>query len=476
MKKILYIISFLLAGLNVHQSLAQKPSVYKIDKLPFNYESFSEISPVIFKDGILFCSNRRFSTFSDRTGWDGQRLYNIYIVEKKDSTRWGKPKELKSERNTHFNNGPFTISADGKTVYFTSEVVTGKASQSRNFKNRSGIFIAELSGTGLTSLKPFKYNSTQYDVGNPSISNDGKYLFFSSNKPGGKGLSDIYYSEFINGEWAEPVNMGANVNTASIENFPYIHSSGKLYFTSDRKGGFGKLDVYSTMLYNGKWEDPSLLPEPINSPSDDFAFVASDNLQSGYFSSNRSFNDDIFRFSSTIIRKTDCKELVDNSYCYQFLEENAVKYDTVPFLYKWKFGDGSTGVGAVVEHCYSGPGKYIVQLDVVNLVTKETIYNEKTDTLILENVEQPYITGPDKFSPGKNIKLNAKETNLPGWNIDRYYWNFGDETIAVGEQVDKIYSKQGIYNIQLIVTTAAGPGGITREACVSKNINIIPGL
>lgn len=227
MKKILYIILFLLVTLTGHQRLdAQQPPVYKVDKMPFNYDSFSEISPVIFRDGILFCSNRRFSTFTDRTGWDGQRLYNIYIAEKRDSTRWDKPKELKSERNAHFNNGPFSIATDGKTVYFTSEVVTGKASRSRNFKNHSGIFIAELSGTDLGSLKPFKYNSKQYDVGNPSISHDGKYLFFSSNKPGGMGLSDIYYSEFIDGDWAEPVNMGAKVNTGAIENFPYVHSSG----------------------------------------------------------------------------------------------------------------------------------------------------------------------------------------------------------------------------------------------------------
>ena len=66
-----------------------------------------------------------------------------------------------------------------------------------------------------------------------------------------------------------------------------MHPSGKLYFTSNRPGGIGKLDVYSTSLYYGAWEDPVLLPEPINSASDDFAFVAEEDLQTGYFSSNR---------------------------------------------------------------------------------------------------------------------------------------------------------------------------------------------
>ena len=124
-------------------------------------------------------------------------------------------------------------------------------------------------------------------------------------------------------------------------------------------------------LYNGSWEDPFLLPEPINSTSDDFAFVAEPNLQTGYFTSNRRKDDDIYEFTSTIIRKASCDTLAENNYCYRFIEENAVKYDTMPFRYEWKFGDGSNATGPVVEHCFSGPGTYIVQLDVVNLITKE---------------------------------------------------------------------------------------------------------
>jgi chitodextrinase len=381
---------------------------------------------------------------------------------------------LSSERSTRFNSGPLSIAADGKTVYFTSEVETGKAAKKKNFKNHSGIFIGELSGTELTSLQPFKYNSSSYEVANPSLSHDGKFLFFASDMPGGYGKSDIYYCELINNEWSVPMNLGPKVNTSGIENFPYMHPSGKLYFTSNRPGGFGRLDVYSTSFYNGKWEDPVLLPEPINSSSDDFALVASEDLQTGYFASNRYVNDDIFRFTSTIIRKASCSELVENSFCYQFTEENAVKYDTLPFRYQWKFGDGSEADGAVVEHCYPGPGKYIVQLDVINLITKEVIRNEKTDTLILENVEQPYITAPDKFSQGKLMKLDAKNSNLPGWTIGRYYWNFGDQTVAVGAEVEKMYTRPGTYNIQLIVTTVPEKGGTTRETCVSKNIIITP--
>jgi PKD repeat protein len=236
----------------------------------------------------------------------------------------------------------------------------------------------------------------------------------------------------------------------------------------------GGLDVYYTSFNYDEWDTPAHLPELINSKSDDFAFVAEENLHKGYFSSNRLLNDDIYRFTSTIIRKESCDSIVENSYCYRFMEENAVKFDTIPFRYEWNFGDGKKASGAVVEHCYSGPGTYLVELDVVNLITNEVLYNEKSDTLVLTKKEQPYISGPDNVNPGQMITMNADSTYLPGRKITQYYWNFGDETVAVGKDVEKTYLKPGTYNVQLIVSTETGPEKSAGEMCISKNIIVIP--
>ena len=471
-KKILYIITIVLV--TALQTRAQQPSVYEVKRMSFNIDGFNNISPVIVKSGIIFCSDRRFSAFRDRTSYDGRRLYNIYLAVKKDTSGFSKPIELTSERSNKFNNGPLCLAPDGKTVYFTSEVETGKMAENKKFMNHSGIFIAELKGLELVSVHPFKYNDPQFDVGQPSISKDGKYIFFASDMPGGHGGSDLYYCESINGEWSAPVNLGSKVNSSASENYPFMHPSGRLYFTSDRPGGFGKLDVYYTSLNNGSWEDPVLLPEPINSTSDDFAFVAEPDLQNGYFASNRRNDDDIYKFTSSIIRKASCDTLEENNYCYRFFEENAVKQDTVPFRYEWKFGDGNHAIGPLVEHCFNGPGTYTVQLDVVNLVTKEVTYNEKSETVVVTEIEQPYISAPDRIATDQKITLSADSTNLPGWKISRYYWNFGDETIAVGKEVPKSYLKPGTYNIQLIVSAEPDPGGKAKEACISKNIIVFP--
>jgi hypothetical protein len=470
-KRILYILLLaLIVPAAVSQPVKQQPSVYNVKRMPFNVPGFNNISPVIVKEGIIFCSDKRYSGIEDVTGYDGRRLYNIYLAEKVDTSGFRKPHAIKTDRTNKFNNGPLCIAPDGKTVFFTSEVETGKAAENKNYKNHSGIFSGELSGSELISIKPFKYNDPLYDIGQPSVSRDGKYLFFASDMPGGLGGADLYYCELINGSWSAPVNLGNKVNSPQSENYPYIHQSGKLYFTSNRPGGVGNLDVYYTIMNNGKWEEPVLLPEPINSKADDFAFVAQDNLQKGYFSSNRSRQDDIYEFTSNIIRKSLCDTLQENNYCYRFFEENAMKYDSMPFRYEWRFGDGTKGIGRVVEHCFNSPGTYNVQLDVVNLVTKEVNYNEKSETVVVTEIEQGYISGPDSIGANQRINLSADQTNLPGWEITQYYWNFDDETIAIGTNVDKSYLKPGTYNIQLIISAKPEPGGSARETCISKNI------
>ena len=145
----------------------------------------------------------------DRTAFDGSRLYNIYLAERKDTSEWEKPKELKSERSSLFNNGPLCFAPDGKTVYFTSEIETGKKPEKGILKITAGYLLLNFQVQILIRCVHFRITIQQYDVAQPSVSSDGKYLFFASDMPGGQGGSDLYYCELINGEWSAPVNLGS---------------------------------------------------------------------------------------------------------------------------------------------------------------------------------------------------------------------------------------------------------------------------
>ena len=453
--------------------LGQGP-LFVAKELRFNSPLTSEIAPVITKDGILFCSDKRTTTLSETTTYNDEHLYHLYFMNKGDTLKTSKPVEVKGISNPVLYYGPLCIASDGKTVYFTSSVLTGMAARRKNVANSRGIYVGQLVGTSIVQARPFEYNSTKYSIAQPSLSPDGKFLFFASDMPGGQGGSDLYYCELVNNKWSSPVNLGNKVNTIYKENYPFMHSSGRLYFSSDRPGGLGGTDIYYTTQVQGKWQDPVHLPAEINSSSDDFAFVAEENNQTGYFASNRNNgSDDIFRFASTTVRKAGCDTLQYNNYCYEFIDENATKFDSIPFLYRWNFGDGTQAEGIRVEHCFSGPGNYNVTLDVTNLLTKKVQKNEKTLRMEITDIEQAYISAPDVWAAGKPLTMNADSTNLPGWNIKLYYWNFGDDSIATGKEVSKTFNKPGTYNIQLIVSTEPDGTHGVRETCVSKNINII---
>ena len=470
-----YILNLLLIFLGLSDIVSAQGPLFEVKPISFNLANSSQIAPVLYKDGIIFCSDRRISSVKQTTTFNDERLYNIFLAERKDSS-WNAPHEIKVNAGSMIYSGPLCIAPDGKTVYFTSGVLQGRAARKRNVKNPAGIFIGELIGPEIINVKPFEYNDplNMYNVGYPSISKDGKYLFFASDKAGGQGSSDLFYCELINNKWNAPVNLGSKVNSPSKENYPYMHPSGRLYFSSNRPGGLGGFDIYYTTLSMGSWQEPVRLPEQINSSSNDFAFVAEDNLQTGYFTSNRDrSNDGIFRFSSKIIRKVNCDSLQYPNYLYEFIDQNATKFDTIPFLYTWHFGDGTSADGVKTEHLYSGPGIYIIRLDVVNLVTKQIKKDEKTIRLEIPDIVQPYISAPAVCKTGTQLKLNADSTNLPGWDIKQFYWNFGDETVAIGKVADKTYLKPGSYDIQLIVTSNPDAKGVSKEACVMKNINVI---
>ncbi|MDZ7737942.1 MAG: PKD domain-containing protein [Bacteroidales bacterium] len=309
-----------------------------------------------------------------------------------------------------------------------------------------------------------------WNLGHPFISTDGRYLFFSSDMPGGQGGSDLYMCEWENGSWSEPSNLGPGINSPDAELYPFFSNGGELFFASDRSGGMGGLDLYSSRMNNSGWTTPVLMPEPLNSRSDDFGFFMGSDRGEGFFASNRDKTDDIYMYSSLLKRKSTCSEMVYDNRCFVFIEENAMKSDSLPFKYEWDFDDGHKAKGMRAEHCFEEPGTYVVKLNVVDMITGEVKYNEVSHVQQIKKTEQAFFTAPDSCYAGETISLDASETYLPDWNIAEYYWNFDDGTADTGMNIEKTYLSAGSYKIQLIVSSYPDEEGNVRETCVSKDI------
>jgi hypothetical protein len=454
--------------------LAQAKGTFEVRQVAEISSSSDDMAPVIMENGILFCSNRKTNPLMTRKNLEGIRLFELYFAQYNEAGEPDSPKRFAANLGRGANTGPASVTSDGMTLYFTQNYSQGRR-QGKNVPNKLGIFTANRSGSQWIDVKPFEYNNPEYNFSYPYVSADGRYLFFSTDMPGGQGNYDIYMCENIDGHWSEPVNLGPEVNSRSAEIHPFLHSSGRLYFASDRPGGKGGLDIWYSNLAFGSWITPVALDEPVNSEYDDFAFYAAQGGLQGYFASNRrKFNDDIYSFASTIVRWSACDPLQKNSYCYEFIEENALKQDTLKtgFRWEWDFGDGSRATGITADHCFAGPGIYDVSLDIVNLITGGIEKRQASYELEISDIEQPVIVCPDTVRAGESLILNAGATYLPGWKIDRYYWNFGDETVATGLEVSKVFSLPGKYNIQLIVSSEPDAGGVIHEVCVCRDIEV----
>lgn len=236
-------------------------------------------------------------------GWTGHGYLNIMKSKPASAGDfWGnmeEASEFSSKINQAYHDGPATFSSDGNSIYFTRSFF-GKAKREGNYKtNLLKIYYATKTQGEWGEIQPFFLNSKDYSVGHPSLSADGQTLYFVSDMPGGQGETDIWMCKRKGADWGPAKNLGKPVNTKGKEMFPSMRSDGVLFFSSDGHPGYGSLDIFETKDENGKWTTPENLHRPINSSFDDFAVAFAPGNKNGFFSSNRPNgvgSDDIYAF------------------------------------------------------------------------------------------------------------------------------------------------------------------------------------
>ncbi len=226
------------------------------------------------------------------------------------------PKKIKGKINTRFHESSTSFSKDGTTVYFTRNNYTKR----RLGSNSEGIILLKLYRASFvdgkwTNIEELPFNSNDYSVAHPALSPDGKQLYFASDMPGTKGLSDLFVIDINDdGTFGTPKNLGDIINTEGRETFPYLSDSGRLYFASDGHVGLGGLDVFvSVPEDSGELSRPYNVGRPVNGSEDDFSFVLNESTKIGYFASNRKGgkgSDDIYSFKQTEELITECNQYV----------------------------------------------------------------------------------------------------------------------------------------------------------------------
>ncbi|MFV9551148.1 OmpA family protein [Algibacter sp. PT7-4] len=274
---------------------------YVLKPVKFN-SKFSDFGAYQHNNKIYFTSARDEGTLKKHlNAWDEEPFLNIYVTEKNANTVVNNKSKLKGKINSVYHDGPLTITKDGKTMYFS------RTNFIKNFLGKNGegisnlkIYKATLVDGKWSNIEDLPFNSNHFSNGHPALNEDETKLYFASDRSGGYGGSDIYYVNINNGSYSQPINAGTVINTNKNEKFPFVNSKGVLFFSSDGHPGLGLLDIYGTVSDKNKNIKSIInLGTPVNSSKDDFSFFMNQDGLSGFFASNRKGgigSDDIYAY------------------------------------------------------------------------------------------------------------------------------------------------------------------------------------
>lgn len=260
-------------------------SLYSIKKEPVLTSRRSDYSPALTGDDwdqVYFSTTRNQAKGSELSGVTGARMADIFFSKKDDKGKWGQPEPAEGEVNTEYEEGACCFTPDGKTMYFT------RCTHDPEYPRYAQIMYSNRSDAAWSKPQEFYISKdTLTTFAHPAVSGDGKWLYFSSNMPGGHGGYDIWRIGLDEHGLSAPENLGNSINTPGNEMFPSCRFNGELYFSSDGLPGMGGLDLFMAKQDTlGTWTVKNLR-SPMNSAGDDFGMTFEGVHNRGLFSTNR---------------------------------------------------------------------------------------------------------------------------------------------------------------------------------------------
>jgi outer membrane protein OmpA-like peptidoglycan-associated protein len=289
----------------LQKKAATENEIFTIKELEIN-SSASEIAASYITDNqlIVTSSNDLNQKTNQAYSWTTDNFFQLYVGQIDSTGTIFNSNKIEGRDKQLFFYGPAVYDNTNEIVYFTGEdLLASKNGQIDKKRKHVKIYSAKLVNNRLEKIKELPFNNTHYSCAHPSISDDGRQLYFSSDMPGGFGGADIYVVSINeNGTVGVPRNVGAKVNTSQNEFFPFFRLNEKiLFFSTNGFEGFGGFDIfYAKFNEEGQVKSVDNIGKPINSYSDDFSFVNNSAQTQGYFTSNRvggAGNEDVYLFN-----------------------------------------------------------------------------------------------------------------------------------------------------------------------------------
>ncbi|HQA73280.1 OmpA family protein [Flavobacterium sp.] len=404
---------------NYIPSLSNQTKMFDVAETTISYKNQSSFGAVLTNDNELYFTSTKSSKRTDKS--TDQPYLDIYKAQRNTNGKFLEA-EAVSELNTPYHDGPVAISSDGKTMFFARDGLSEGSYQKDKTGTlkvgQQGIYKATKVGDKWSNIEALPINSVSYSVTHPSLSEDGRTLYFASDMPGGIGQTDIWKISISDNGYGKPENLGSKVNTAGKENFPFITADEVLYFGSMGRQGFGGLDVYKIDLKTN--EDAVNIGKPVNSEKDDFSFSFNKKANIGFFSSNRNGFDAVF--SATPICKTNAIIIVTNKKTGEIISNAEV---TIIDNKGNSIETQKTNTKGIVE--------YNVECDVFYQL-QISAEGYETATVILEKSNEKETTTKVQLAP-EEVIITEKEVILKS-----IYFDFDKSNITAqgAKELDKL--------------------------------------
>lgn len=269
-----------------HEFLLDSNRYFDLIHLRFN-SAYQDLAAVYYGEAVVFVSSREaFKPIVRRYAGNGMPFLNLFRAITYDSTfNLIYPRTFAKELNGKKHDGPATFSKDRLEIIFTANSSSKNADGTYPLQ----LFHSKKSGKSWSTPELLSINDSVASSCHPSLSADGNYLYFASDRAGGKGGFDVYRVKKTENGWGTPQNLGETVNTSKDDVFPFIHESGEIMtYASNGKVGLGGLDIFVGAVNMDQTIGRVFnLGSPINSSGNDFAFIFNEEQSRGYLTSDR---------------------------------------------------------------------------------------------------------------------------------------------------------------------------------------------